>query len=254
MNLCRVPKRVFGKISEYIHASGSIIITGANAPFYESLRDNLLGSINRFEPDANVIIWDLGLTHTQLAELENIKLRHQGNVTICHFPEHELPAHYSMGRWNYAFKSYCLSQSLPLIETRYAFWLDAGCGIAGKLNAERNMLNLYGYYSPFSSTSIRQLTHSSIMDHFMVEETGIASKQMLSGGVQGWNMRDAKAISLLCDWINLIRAEENIAPVGANLSNHRFDQSLLSILYYSRYKNQPYMCHFIYNIRIHLNK
>lgn len=254
MKLSRIPKRIFGKLSQYIHAKEEItIITGANAPFYESLRDNLINSIWRYEPNARLIIWDLGLEKHQLAEIQQIITKFRGGVVI-RYPENILPEFYSMQRFNYAFKSYCIFHSLPMIKTKYAMWLDAGCGIRGKLQAERNIISLYGYYSPYSGTTVGQLTYNSVLDNFLDWKTKYSAKEMLSGGVQGWDMNNNEAIALLSEWYNLGRMEDNIAPKGANLHNHRYDQSLLSLVYYSRYKQVPYMGRYLYNIRIQLKK
>lgn len=133
-------------------------------------------------------------------------------------------------------------------------WLDAGCGLQGPLDAERNILRMYGYYSPYSSTTIGEMTYSTTMDNMLEWKIGYADKQMLSGGVQGWDMSNQRAIMLLCDWYNICRIEDNIAPQGASLQNHRYDQSLLSLVYYSRHYQVPYFGRYPYNIAIHLNK
>lgn len=255
MQIKRIPKRIFGKLSQYIHVTGDIsIITGANAPFYESMRDNLLTSVMRYEPKARLIIWDLGLTDEQRKELKIFLDQHNGKVDIYTYPEDTLPPHYAMDRWNYAFKSYCIFHSLPLIETKYAMWLDAGCGLRGPLNAEKNILYMYGYYSPYSSTTIGELTHPTTMDNMLDWKIQNAGKRMLSGGVQGWNMDDKRVIAMLDEWYNLCRIEDNIAPKGATLQNHRYDQSLLSLVYYGRHNQVPYFAQNMYNIGIHLNK
>ncbi|MBR4560849.1 MAG: hypothetical protein IKO23_02900 [Bacteroidales bacterium] len=252
--LYRLPKRIFGRLSKCIHATGDLtIITGANAPFYESMRDNLLSSVFRYEPQAQVIIWDLGLNNMQNVEIQRIIESTEGGK-LLKYPEETLPEFYAMARYNYAFKSYCIFHSLPLVKTKYAMWLDAGCGLRGHLDAERNMLQFYGYYSPYSSTSIGKLTYETVMNSFLDWKMEYANKQMLSGGVQGWDMGNKEAIALLCDWYNLSRVEENIEPSGASLQNHRYDQSLLSIVYYSRHKEVPYLERHTYNIGVHLNR
>ena len=177
-----------------------------------------------------------------------------GGVKIINYVESTLSSHYAMARYNYAFKSYCIYKSLPFINTQYAFWLDAGCGLRGPLDAERNILHMYGYYSPYSSTTVGKLTHPTVMSSFFNGDNFFADKQMLSGGVQGWRMDDYKALAMLSEWYNLTRLEDNIDPRGASLQNHRYDQSLLSLLYYSRYGRVPYLARYVYNIEIHLNR
>ena len=189
MIISRLPKRLFGYLSHYVHHHGDMtFITGANAPFFQSLRDNLLQSLHRYEPTSPVEVWDLGLNPDQLFELKQIQCEwamEGGKLTIRTYPEQELPPHYALKRWNYAFKSYCIFHSIRDVKTRFAFWLDAGCGIVHRLDAERNVLALYGFYSPFSSTNIGRLTISTVLNAFYDEKCHYSHQQMLSGGVQG---------------------------------------------------------------------
>lgn len=255
----RLPKRLFGYLSHYVHHHGDMtFITGANAPFFQSLRDNLLSSLFKYEPTSPIVVWDLGLDPAQRQELEQIARERAkivgGKLTIRNYPEAELPPHYNMKCWNYAFKSYCIFHSLRDIKTRFAFWLDAGCGIRGPLNAERSILAIHGFYSPYSSTTVGKLTVSSLLSDFLDEKCHYAQRSMLSGGVQGYDMKNTKALAICAEWTNLIKAESILAPAGASLDNHRFDQSLLSLVYYSRKKKNPYLGRYLYNIQCHLNK
>lgn len=246
----RLFKRVFGKISSFLYCRGSLtIITGANAPFYESLLNNLLASIFQYETGADVIVWDLGLEEWQLENLKQIAK--EKRLVIMRYPEKELPAHYAMKKWNYAFKSYCIFESLKKISTTYAIWLDAGCGLVGPLTAERNILRFYGYYSPYSSTSVREKTHPQLLYHFLINHGG---ENMLSGGVQGLYLGSWFGKSLISLTNMLAYHEDYLAPAGASLENHRYDQSLLSLCYYTMRGKVPYLARYLYNIRIQLNK
>ena len=156
---------------------------------------------------------------------------------------------------NYAFKSYCIFHSLKDdVRTCFAFWLDAGCGIRGRLDAERTILSLYGFYSPFSSTTVGKLTMSSLMSDFFDEKCKYSNIQMLSGGVDGFDMNNAFTYKLASEWYRTGMVEGLLAPEGSSLENHRYDQSLLSLVFYSRRKKMPYLCRYYYNIMIHLNK
>lgn len=71
MNKDKYIVKVFNAFSKVVHDNGSLTIcTGANAPFYESMRDNLLASIVKYEPKTKLVIWDLGLLDSQLSELQ----------------------------------------------------------------------------------------------------------------------------------------------------------------------------------------
>ena len=244
--------KIFRHLSRIFHNNKSLtIVTGASESFYESLRDNLLHSIFKYENTATLIVWDLGLSAEQLNELE-LLLRDKGQ--IIHYPEENLSSHFSMKRHNYSFKSYCIYHSMCKCNTNYLLWLDAGCAIRKTLNAERNILKMYGFYSPYSSTSIGQLTYKDVKKYFFDNGYDYAKQQMLTGGVCGFDMKNHKIKSIVREWFLYTLNEQLISPVGADLTNHRFDQSLLSLIYYSHYSKVPFLARRLYDVRIHLNK
>lgn len=230
------------------------IITGANEPFFDSLINNLLSSVAVFEPTSFVYVWDLGLTDEQKKTLQEWYKYNHISGSIIDFPFDKLPAHFSMKCWNYAFKSYCIYNTIIKRETKYYLWLDAGCGIKKTLNPERNLLRLYGFYSPYSSTSISRYTHPTVMNAFGIDITKYDNNRMLSGGVVGCDISDISAFNLIVEWKNLAYNKDILAPQGCSLENHRYDQSLLSLCYYSRYSKVPLLANRLYNVAIHLNK
>ncbi|HRS68501.1 MAG TPA: hypothetical protein P5564_07825, partial [Paludibacteraceae bacterium] len=65
-------RHAFRHASRHIHDKGSLtIMTGANAPFFDPLITCLLPSIERFEPNAYLYIWDLGFTSDQVDYLND---------------------------------------------------------------------------------------------------------------------------------------------------------------------------------------
>lgn len=173
----RLLKRIFGKLSKFVHSTSKItFITGANAPFYASMKNNLLASISKYESNVKIIVWDLGLSDEQKQDLQKFVAPQFQSLLLMNYPEKDLPKHYAMKNWNYAFKSYCIYHSLPFIDTQYMFWLDAGCAIVAPLNAERFILDLYAFYSPYSSTSVGQMTNNKTLSEFDNTILQIASK------------------------------------------------------------------------------
>ena len=57
------------------------------------------------------------------------------------------------------------------------------------------------------------------------------------GGVVGFSYKNKKSVNLLRKWNNLANNENLIFPKNSSSSNHRHDQSLLSILYWLEYQN-----------------
>ena len=77
---------------------------------------------------------------------------------------------------------------------------------------------------------------------------------MLSGGVVGLSIHNSKAIALIAEWYHYTYNKKLLAPDGSNRDNHRQDQSLLSLCYYSRFAQVPLLATRLYHVKIHLNK
>jgi hypothetical protein len=238
----------FEKLCNFLPSKEKLtIVTGANSPFYDSLCNNLLKSILQFE-NADIVVWDLGLTNVQLLRLKEDFPK----VFIKTFNYDLYPNYFDVNRFpDYAFKSVCIYETLLTISTKYLLWLDAGCGINHRLNSVRYLLKIYGFYSPFSSTNNELLTYKSVISHFNFTSGNIGHKQMLSSGIVGIDRNCFKAISIIREWYDLTFNRELLAPTGSNKSNHRQDQSLLSCVYYSRKKNMPILASRFYNILVH---
>lgn len=247
--------KLFGKISSVCHVESTLtIITGANAPYFDSLMTHLLPSIEKYEKNAYVIVWDLGLYPEQKNAVTRYLADKYGRGEVISYPEKDLPAHYSIEAGTYAFKSYCIWKTMCMCQTEQYLWLDAGCEISERLLAERNLMRLYGFYSPYSSTDIISLTHPDVMDAFASRLCHYEHKSMLTGGVVGLSVQSRFAIGLLAQWYNESKVQALLAPEGSNKSNHRQDQSLLSLIYYSRKSRVPLLARKLYNVRIHMNK
>lgn len=250
MQIKRIPKRIFGKLSKFCHICGNItMITAASEAFYSRLRNILLPSLMLHESAADVIIWDLGLNEEQREDLQILFKGHKGTMQLYTYPAEDLPAHYATLS-TYAFKCYCIYHSLSKIKTRYAIWLDTGSLIVDYMSAERNLIKMYGSYVSLSNHSIAKLTHPTVMNKFYIEMAECSKKPMLYAGLMGWDMNNSEIMYLLNDWYQLSKNKDNISPLGSSKKNHRFDQSLLSLLYYSVYGDVPYLCRFRYNIKI----
>ena len=59
---------------------------------------------------------------------------------------------------------------------------------------------------------------------------------MLNAAIIGIDPQNKKTQSLVSKWANLSLNKDLILPQGAGKGNHRWDQSLLTILFYKNYK------------------
>lgn len=242
--------RIFAIFSKLIPNNSELtIVSGANDDFFESLCYNLLESIKQHET-AKVIVWDLGLCEKNL----NYLLQSYPHVKLMKFEFSKYPDYFSLKSQSYGFKSVCIWESIKISETKYLFWLDAGCKLTGRLNAVRYLLNIYGFYSPFSSTTTGELTYKSVLDHFENGHLEIGNKKMLNGACVAINVFNPKSFSIIREWYDLTFNKELLIPKGSNRENHRQDQSLLTLIYYSRYDTVPLLCGRTYKFKLHCNK
>ncbi|HPH72413.1 MAG: hypothetical protein BWX65_00535 [Bacteroidetes bacterium ADurb.Bin057] len=247
----RTISKYFNSISD-LYPSNEIltIITGANSPFYLPLL-NLLSSIKKHESNVNVFVWDLGLENEQV---ESLKKTHP-ECQYRKFDYSTCPDYFDIriNAGEYAWKSVCIYRTLNESDSDLFLWLDSGCIITHRLNAVRNILKMYGFYSPYSSTTVQSLTHYSVLDYFKLSNRS-KNQNMLSGGIVGVNKRKYNKVEIIKEWYRFSFEKDILSPIGSNKSNHRQDQSLLSCIYYSRYKTCPILCRKYYNFLVHQNK
>lgn len=250
MRISEIIQRTYRQFCNKIFKSDRplTIVTGASEEYFQTLTDNLLDSISTYEPNAKVIVWDLGLSDTQCTEL---KIRFP-EATILRFPFADYPAHYALSAQSYAWKSAAIYKSLNLSRTDLLFWLDAGCKLKGHLNAVRHLIHRHGFYSPYSSTTIQELTSPLVIEEFeSICSKDVPNKRMLSGGIVGVKISSPFARRLIWEWYQLSKLSGLIVPNGSNRSNHRQDQSLLSLIYYCSRKQVPLLAQRVFDFLLH---
>jgi hypothetical protein len=170
-------------------------------------------------------VYDLGLTP---AEGDHIRAVFQ--VTYRVFPFHMYPAHVSMSAQDagaYAWKPIIVSDVLKEVEG-VLIWCDAGNKVTNPAALEQ-WVRTAGVYSPTSSGTLERWTHPIALSTMGVP------KQWY-----GADMRNAACIGflkgsadpLVAEWRLFALNKHAILPLGANRSNHRHDQSILTFLYY----------------------
>ena len=231
-----VPYQLFSLA--FLRRKKMIIVTGADSKFYYSMLQ-LINSIHIHEKGKyQIIAYDLGLTDN---EINFFKWRFPGielkKLDFSKYPQH---ADINKNSGGYAWKpqiifnEFTVNDSIPFI-----FWLDAGCIVRSQLLLIRAALYFYGFYSAVSGPLIKELTHKNTISLLNLERE--SNCKMLTAGVIGFNKRSDKNNMLLSEWANAARNPEIICPPGSSKDNHRYDQSIVSMLFYKIYKikNQP---------------
>lgn len=201
------------------------IVTGADSSHLRSLCE-LLESLAMHEPDADVVVWDLGLSQDQRSEIERRHPDHR--LETFDFAAH--PPHFDITRnaGEYAWKPVIID-----VEVRgsddLVVWLDAGCIVTAPLRWFRRYIRALGIYSPYSSGTLRMWTHPGTLDALDVPET-LLDRLNFAGGVVGIDPHDPAAVALVASWAEYAHDRDCIAPAGSNRRNHRQDQAVLSVL------------------------
>jgi hypothetical protein len=197
------------------------IVTGASSNHFLSMKQ-LLASIQIFEPDTRVIIYDLGLTKSELMDVKGYEVR---KFQFQNYPNY---LNISINAGEYAWKPVIIADVMNEIQSNL-FWLDAGCILTGYLVGVRDILQDIGLYTPTSSGRISHWTHHSTCLQLLVTDS-TKNDFNRAGGVVAVNYHKDVARDIIQKWKCCALEKQIIAPKGANRNNHRQDQSILSVL------------------------
>mgnify|MGYP001200770829 CR=1 FL=1 len=207
-----------------------IIVTASDKYFFDSLLQ-LIETIIKFEPNARLIVYDIGLTTEQYDFLYKNK-----NLELKKFEFKDYPRFISerdeFGKLGaYAWKSIILEETLSDVDGGLVLWLDAGNKITSSLDRLKKVILHNNFYSPVSAGNLSDWCHQKTLDYFNFPKTEYF-KPNLTGGIVGFNASDKLAKDMAKKWAYYSKQRECISPDGSDRSNHRQDQSLLSILFY----------------------
>jgi len=201
------------------------IVTGADTTHAESLL-NLLKSILKFEPNAGVTIWDLGLSHEQLSSIS--KLSPSFQVREFDFKSHPKFMDIKVAAGHYAWKPIIIEETMKS-KMGILMWLDAGNILTGRLDLLKRVTISKGLFSPYSSGTILQWTHPKTISYMNLPSEHLASNNC-NGALVSVLLSNEDALSVVRAWKEMSLDQDCIAPVGSNRTNHRQDQAVLTVL------------------------
>lgn len=210
-----------------------VLVTGASSNHFRSLL-NLLASFGRHEPGSTVVVYDLGLTEPERAQVQ----RFFPQCEFRRFLYENHPAYFNIGvaAGQYAWKPVIIREVFQE-KKQNVMWLDAGCLLTRSLDVVRLWLRHYGFYSWYSMGRVSDWIHPLTIDR--MQASHFLQKKMLSGGVVAFRYADAAARRLLQEWAEAAFRREIIAPEGSDRSNHRQDQAVLTLLFHQHMARQP---------------
>lgn len=189
------------------------------------------------EENICIIVWDLGLPKNEKEKLLKTKVHinnYRNDILIYSYkfnfklyPEHFNISHKA---GYYAWKPYVIYNTYKMVK-RSILWLDCGCFIKNKLQYEYNEIIKRKIWSITQHSTIKRFTHEYLLN-LLDTDKFIYSKTMCTGGVLGIYYPSLLVTKIMNLWTACALIKKCISPNGSDLSNHRYDQSIISILLY----------------------
>lgn len=197
----------------------------------------LLDSISNYRKEATVFIWDLGLTNMARRRLER-----NPNLRVLTYEFAGLPAWMQMNNLSgaYAWKPICIDLVIKRLEREgnvpdTLIWLDAGCVLTSKIPVIEALALKHGIFANQAKGTLEEWTSRKVLETFEEVEKisvapGLLEMNQISAALIAFHVRTVWVLESLERWSRLASVQDAIAPHGADKSNHRFDQSILSLI------------------------
>jgi hypothetical protein len=212
-----------------VGAAPRTIVSAADAAYFRSLAQ-LLASLARHAGPAPCacIVYDLGLAPPQRARLAaRFPWATVRPFDFSPYPEFVRlrPRSINSNAWKpQVIEAVVAEAAGPVL------WLDSATVVVGSLDPIFAWIERTGLYVPFGGTaSIAELTHSAALAALGAPPAATRARQRASG-VVGIDPRHPRARALAAAWARACLDARCVAPPGATLDNHRFDQSVLNVL------------------------
>ncbi|XP_013421926.1 uncharacterized protein LOC106181925 [Lingula anatina] len=203
------------------------LVTGSDNVYFDGLV-NLVGSVHYWESRRNIVVYNLGLSETQI---QRVKSWCRTKLVNFHLDSPRYPEHVSYLK-KFAWKSVVLKDAVDRFGK--ILWIDAGCDVRGPMSKIDDFLKQDGhFFVQGQDVDMTRLTHFNMFRYFNETMSKFKGKYSFAGGISGW-VKGSKAYRrILPRWIQCSMDVTCISPLGAGLANHRYDQSALSVIAYT---------------------
>ncbi|WP_421773374.1 DUF1647 domain-containing protein [Gracilimonas sp.] len=206
------------------------IISAANERYYRSFLQLYHSYIKTEEfENSSFIFFDLGLNDSQSTHLKELQSKTGHNLASHKFNFESYPEFVKLKYKTYSWKPIIIHEVLNQHKSN-VLWLDSANIILKNLKPIWNVISETGSYVPFSgSGTLDEWTVQETLDYMNVPLDWYKNRNR-AGNTCGFSYSNEKIKEVIKKWKELALVKECIKPNGANRSNHRDDQSLLSIL------------------------
>lgn len=178
-------------------------------------------------PGERIVFYDIGLTTEEAQYIQNTF-----QVVYRVFPFEKYPKFVhltSQDAGAYAWKPIIIAEVYSQLKDGILIWSDAG-NMISDVNALVGLIQPNGIYTGTSADTIKVWTHP-----IAIQEMGIPftwfNYPMRNAALVGF-VKNPRSTTFINDWKNMALNKNISLPPGANRSNHRWDQSILTFLYY----------------------
>jgi hypothetical protein len=201
-----------------------LIVTACDAGYYRSLVQ-LLRSLERCDGGTHPVrVYDLGMTRAQCETVQR-RLR----VEYRRFPFESVPSFVGADLRTYAWKPWIIDSVLEEISGP-VLWLDSATLVLRPLDRIEQVVQGHGLWVPYGGiASNAERTHPATAAYLHASRAVLAER-MRAAGVCGFDGAQPEVRRLVRRWRDCCLDPACVAPSGATHDNHRFDQSVLSIL------------------------
>lgn len=200
------------------------IVTAASSNHFNSCLQFLRSVPSEFKKT----FYDIGLN-----DIEAEVLRKTFDVDYRKFDFSKYPAFVNLSSQDagaYAWKPIIVSEMYKECNG-ILLWCDSGNILNNEIFKLMDVINTTKIYTPISSGTVQRWTHPLCLLSMHVPNE-MLNLQMRNAACVGFLCNDASVETFVNEWKDLALVKENSLPEGANRSNHRWDQTILSILYY----------------------
>lgn len=206
------------------------IISAADERYFRSFLQLYKSYLQTREfKNSAIVFYDLGMNDKQVQYLKKLQSEKGHSISIHKFDYDHYPEFVKLEYKTYSWKPIIIYEVFNR-HNGNILWLDSANIILKNLEPVWNVISETGSYIPFSGLgTLEEWTVQETLDYLKVPKDWY-SKRNRAGNTCGFSSSNETIKTVIEKWKELALVKECIKPVGANRSNHRDDQSLLTIL------------------------
>jgi len=230
-------------------SDGMVIVTGADVGYFQGLA-NMAASARYWAPSHKLVVYNLG----GMDKVHLDEIRSWSNVLSVEWPDgipNSYPKHVHVGK-QYAWKPIIVNETVHAYGS--IFWMDAGSTLAGPIDPIVQATHNTGIMlMKGQDLDMKPKSHEATYRWFGFDKRTMDVGPHFSGNTQAFLYPSRYIDSVVKKNAECALVERCIAPEGAKLTNHRYDQTSISILAYSPNVRLPHFTEFLAAEKSQLN-